>query len=149
MLGRRQQKELEKQQLQLAIQKHKLQQRRLAAQLAAQGRLLAQQQAQLDAMQRGGGEVSPHTLYERGGGYEIGLLASTGRATPCPADSMLLQRAGGKGDTSFCCPPECCAGWQQAQLDALLRGRGEASHFRLLCLPGQHAGLVLKGCWRS
>ena len=58
MLGCRQQKELEKQQLQLAIQKHKLEQRRLTAQLAAQGRLLAQQQAQLDAMQRGGGEVS-------------------------------------------------------------------------------------------
>ena len=63
MLGCRQQKELEKQQLQLAIQKHRLEQRRLAAQLAAQGRLLAQQQAQLDAMQRGGGEVS-HTALE-------------------------------------------------------------------------------------
>lgn len=104
MLGRRQQKELEKQQLQLAIQKHKLQQRRLAAQLAAQGRLLAQQQAQLDAMQRGGGEVSPHTLYERGGGYEIGLLASTGRATPCPAGSMLLQRPGARGTPASAAP---------------------------------------------
>ena len=47
---------------------------------------------------------------------------NTKMGTPCPADSMLLQRARGKpeqGDTGLCCLP--LAGWQQAQLTALQR----------------------------